>query len=345
MAKNEAKVDDNDGKRKQETTGQTSKNETERTTDYRLEKGEAEKLERWLFWIKNDGTPRRRIPGIDAVQSIKICEDNKTMVVSRKPDSSISYDVRPDDLNLVCSVALKPINKEDAKIERELLMKEYMDSQKNGQHLDLLRWNVSKFFLSIQTVFVIVAAKGLMEIGRTNIANNKLLIVSGLAFLAFFNILLCLIWWLRNEGIHAWHRTSITRQRLIELDPRLRQTVSIHSTIRRRLPMPHGTGELECYGPPFAFILLWIGVSILAALFLENVVIGILIPALVVLFTFFSLFMAQYLFSNTRETSMREYVISVYKAAKTKFEEVTIWREKKKKGRPKLEINESRRTE
>jgi hypothetical protein len=168
---------------------------------------------------------------------------------------------------------------EDAKIDRKLLIEEYTGANEWERHWDLLRWNVSKFFLSIQTVFAIAALQGLLELGKTDIATNKPLIdkslvASGLVILAIINIALCVIWWLRNAGIHAWHRASIERQKEIESDPRLRGTVAFFSSITRRMNGREGflgkngaTGELECWGPPLAFFVLWVSISGLAVWF------------------------------------------------------------------------------
>ena len=137
--------------------------------------------------------------------------------------------------------------------------------------MDLLRWNVSKFFLSIQTIFVIAALKGLFDLKTEAYTKYNTLIMRGIMGLGLINIILCFIWWGRNEGIHAWHRAAITRQRMIELDPRLRQTVAFFSTITRRLAKwCHITGELECWGPPLAFFLLWCIIIVLSILKLQR---------------------------------------------------------------------------
>jgi len=279
--------------------------------NYKLKQGEAEKLERWLFWIGEDRRRKRRIRRMESVSSVTMLtndsKNEKKMCVSRDPDDRPAVTKTPSQ-DVKESFNLEPISTEDAKIERKLLMKEYMEAQEVGRHLDLLRWNVSKFFLSIQTVFVIVAAKGLMELGKTYIPAkgaltgkviiDKSLVTRGLVFLSAINIVLCVIWWWRNKGIHAWHRASITRQRLIELDPRLRQTVSFYSTILRRLPiLAHGTGNLECWGPPLTFIVLWHGVTIFAARFSNKADwMKIWIPVLLV--TFLSLFVVNRLYSK-----------------------------------------------
>jgi hypothetical protein len=175
---------------------------------------------------------------------------------------------------------------EGAKIARELLIEEYKGADEWGRHWDLLRWNVSKFFLSIQTVFVIVALKGLYELVKTVKETNppsaitlidKPLVACGLIVLAFINISLCIIWWLRNTGIHAWHRASIERQKEIELDPRFGKTIAFFTRIIDRMNGREGhlakngsTGELECWGPPAVFSVLWIGIGIFAISFLSR---------------------------------------------------------------------------
>ena len=168
---------------------------------------------------------------------------------------------------------LRQISEKDAVKERGYLKQEYDYEHGVGQHWDNLRWNVSKFFLGIQTAFVVAAMTGFLELSRGK-TTHKSLIIIGLILLVFFNIAICIIWWLRNMGIHAWHKVAIRRQRLIELDPRWKQIPWFNSEINCILKKKegyfkiHGTGDLECWGPPLAFILLWLGILIIVVLYL-----------------------------------------------------------------------------
>lgn len=168
---------------------------------------------------------------------------------------------------------LDEIDPKNCKLERDILIREYKIGYELGKHWDLLRWNVSKWFLGVQTVFVVGAAKGLLIMQEycSNPEKHDLLF-DGLNWLSVVNIILCLIWVARNKGIHAWHQASIKRLLLIEADPRLRNCLQHNTSILQNMRLGegfpganlHGTGELESWGPPLAFIILWSGVLILA---------------------------------------------------------------------------------
>ena len=297
----------------------------ETVKNYKLKKGKLKKLEDMIYMISQGKCSISTKNKSKEIKEIKIdgrCWFKKLPFFKSKNDFH-KYIVSNVNINAkAMTVFIKTPNKEDeyfskftvseitnyheGKIERELLLFEYKDAQETGKHLDLLRWNVSKFFLSIQTVFIVVVAKGILELIKlgtvpeelitklakinevpkeviTKLATetpteqifNKNTILGGIITLTVINISLCIIWWIRNKGIHGWHRTSITRQRIIELDPRLRHTIRFYSTIRRRLRGPekkiHSTGELECWGPPFAFIALWVIVFVSALYFMKQV--------------------------------------------------------------------------
>ena len=244
-------------------------NESEDTRNYKLKLGENRYLEDLLLSIK------KRKLAID-IDKVTITEEDRSngeksfwMNIALDPDNS------DKKANLRLKYGVEPITEKEADTAIEFLKREYQYCHESGQHWDLLRWGVSRFFLSIQTVFVIVALTGLLELGKTDVATNKpiidkSLVASGLIFFAIINIALCIIWLLRNTGIHAWHRAAIIRQQLIELDPRLRQMTWFISSIFRTMNMReglrgkiHSTGELECFGPPIVFGLLWIGIIII----------------------------------------------------------------------------------
>ena len=166
---------------------------------------------------------------------------------------------------------LETLDPAKASIERELLVRECEIGHELGRHWDLLRWNVSKFFLGVETLFLAGCSKGLLMLADGPTFRMQHLLTIGLYLLGIVNIFLCCIWGLRNRGIHGWHRASIQRVLLIEADPRLRDTIKHDTFIIRRMrhtegtryiPL-HGTGELESWGPPLAFVLLWIGVIVL----------------------------------------------------------------------------------
>lgn len=225
--------------------------------NFRLKQEGISNLEKLLFKVSK----RRYFGKKEVILKSEINETETSVYHGLMPTEN-----EPFDNPLKCTNEV--INSiEEARIERDLLIHEYRDGHEWGKHWDLLRWSVSKFFLSIQTVFVIAALKGLFDLNAEAYTNHNTLIMRGVMGLGLINIILCIMWCIRNEGIHAWHRAAITRQRMIELDPRLRQTVAFYSTITRRLSKwCHITGELECWGPPLAFILLWCVIIVLSIL-------------------------------------------------------------------------------
>jgi len=225
--------------------------------DFKLEEKEWDKLETLLDELDNH---YKRV-------SIKRVTRTGTKMYVKLDDPDEKYAGN----NPTGPYKLKRISVRDAVKYRGYLKQEYEYEHQVGQHWDNLRWNVSKFFLGIQTVFVVAAMKGLLELAKdladtkTNLVHRPL-IVWGLILLASFNIGVCVIWGVRNLGIHAWHRAAIKRQRLIELDPRWKHIPWLCSGVIQTMRSRRGllgrvgrTGELECWGPPVAFCLLWIG--------------------------------------------------------------------------------------
>jgi len=246
-------------------------NESEDIRNYKMRIGETRKLEDLLLSIK------KLKLAID-IDKVTITKEESGGVKSFWMNIALDPDDSDKKANLCLKYGVEPVTEKEADTAKEFLKREYEYCHESGRHWDLLRWSVSKFFLSIQTVFVIAALAGLLELGKTDVATNKILIdkslvAPGLIGFAIINIGLCIIWWLRNTGIHAWHRAAIIRQQLIELDPRLRQMTrfvsSIILTMKGReglLGKIHSTGELECWGPPSVFGLLWIGIIIITCL-------------------------------------------------------------------------------
>ncbi|MDD5259584.1 MAG: hypothetical protein PHD29_06435 [bacterium] len=187
--------------------------------------------------------------------------------------------------------------------ERELLIKEHEELQVLGRHWDDLRWNVSKWFLGIQTVFLAGAAKGLIMLQADTGVNLDLPIA--LWALSGCSMVLCVMWAIRNLGIHNWHRMAIRRQLMIELDPRIKLENAFR--ILSSIPVPiaakhkgaierkHSSGQMESWGPPLVFYVLWEIVALLTAFpslrelggFWYLIVVGIL---LFVFYTFISIF-------------------------------------------------------
>ncbi len=168
---------------------------------------------------------------------------------------------------------LQKVDPADAETERSILLREYELTQESGRHWDLLRWNVSKFFLGIQTIFLAGATKGLLDLTVLPSGSNlHAFLPIGIQLLSGMNIVLCLIWLFRNRGIHAWHMASTKRVLMIEADPRLRGCLQHVTTVLRGMRMRegffgvilHGTGELESWGPPVVFMLLWAAVFVLS---------------------------------------------------------------------------------
>lgn len=223
--------------------------------EYRLKQDGIHELENLLFEVSK-WKSTNLLKGKEVIFKAEIKESDKSpeMIVYHGTMPMTGGQLQNSNNRVECNLEL--ISSDEAKIERKLLLYEYRDGHEWGKHWDLLRWNVSKFFLSIQTVFVIGAFKGLFDLEID--PKLEVFLDIGIIGIALINIFLCVIWWLRNKEIHAWHRNSITRQRMIELDPRLRQTIMYYSTIIRRLKWwCHLTGELECWGPPLAFTILW----------------------------------------------------------------------------------------
>ncbi len=154
---------------------------------------------------------------------------------------------------------LKESDKTTINDERDFLIREHEKLQDWGSHWDNLRWNVSKWFLSIQTVFLTGTVTGLAKLHDSI---PKEILTYALILLSLFSMLLCYIWTMRNLGIHRWHRMAIRRQVMIELDPRIR--LSNAYRLFSSVPEPvgiksrkHSTGQLESHGPPLAFYFLW----------------------------------------------------------------------------------------
>lgn len=157
------------------------------------------------------------------------------------------------------------------------LIKEHEAIQEWGRHWDNLRWNVSKWFLGIQTIFFVIAAKGLeiLIIDNTTV-DHKDYIVMALLALSGCCMIACVIWAIRNLGIHYWHRMAIRRKVMIELDPRIRaanafrmfSSIPIPFTTGEKdtLKKKHSTGQIESWGPPFCFHALWAAVALVALL-------------------------------------------------------------------------------
>lgn len=244
-----------------------------------------------------------------SISGVTINESKKVMKVSvdgpdeakKKLKSKLEYN-------------LKRISAKDAVKEKGYLKQEYEYEHATGLHWDNLRWNVSKFFLGIQTIFSIAALHGLLELGKGDVGNGKhivdsALIVWGLIVLAVFNIVVCIIWCVRNLGIHSWHVAAIKKLRLIELDPIWKHTPwfycgVFHIMRNREGPLgKHRTGWLECWGPPAAFCLLWIGIVILAISFSSLPIIAraIIIP-LIVFLILVSIFIVKCIFCKHRKT-------------------------------------------
>lgn len=235
-------------------------------TDYRLKKNDADKLQQIVF--NGDGDIH-----IDFNQL-----DGKMTVTGREKTSwrhCLRRLFRKQSVNCESKTVfnLEEVAPKDCELEKDILIREYELGNELGKHWDLLRWNVSKWFLGVQTIFVVGAAKGLLLLAEYCLNDSKhALLLNGLNGLATVNIILCLIWFVRNKGIHAWHRASIKRLLLIEVDPRLRGCLKHNSAILQNMRFGegfpganlHGTGELECWGPPVSFIILWSGVLILA---------------------------------------------------------------------------------
>jgi len=188
--------------------------------------------------------------------------ENKSLVVKYKENNSESLSKK--------NFAIEEIT-DDKSIENQskYLQEEYVAGHEWGKHWDLLRWNWSKFFLSIETVMVVIAAKGILAIFERLPSENTLkfqavLLAGGLTVLSLVNIFLCVVWATRNLGIHKWHCNSIRRLKIIEFDPRLQLASSFYNTITRRLHKPpHKTGALESWAPPVAFGALWISVLLI----------------------------------------------------------------------------------
>lgn len=243
--------------------------------DFELEEGELEELTKLLNEIENKknykyvSIRRTRINQSSNKMDI-LLDDPLNELEKRHLDSKLTY-------NLI------PISKCNADKERGYLKEEYDYEHGIGQHWDNLRWNVSRFFLGIQTVFAIASLQGILGLSKKDTIEKPELIIWGLLILSMFNIVVCIIWCLRNLGIHSWHRAAIRRQRLIELDPRWKHIPWFNSGVRnimtnrfsritQRFPrIIQSTGWLECWGPPLGFILFWLGIIILVCVKCRNI--------------------------------------------------------------------------
>lgn len=202
---------------------------------------------------------------ITAIETVADYTNNTVRVFYTKDSNIISEQLEIEYLTI-----------EELNIERDLLLKEYELCTDLGKHWDLLRWNVSKFFLSIETVFIIGIANAVISF-RGEYIKHKHLFNYGLIGVALINILICIMWYLRNNGIHIWHQASLKRQLIIEADPimgsALKHNTTIINTIKNRgegykILKEHFTGKIELIAPPIIFIIAWVFILIFMSVIL-----------------------------------------------------------------------------
>jgi hypothetical protein len=154
--------------------------------------------------------------------------------------------------------------KEIAKLDAQLLMKEYEGIHRLSEHWDKLRWQIAATLITLHTAAVAGAGYATtLLLGSSVNPTLDFFLWNTLLIFSIVGVFICVVWCVRVMGIHDWQKKAITRQRIIELDPRTRgvlrhltmMTATKHSTERRG--RVHSTGNLESTVPPALFAIIW----------------------------------------------------------------------------------------